>query len=396
MHFIKIIIVISLFLSPFTPIAQSTNTFNVAVEVNDQIITNYEISQRIKMLETFGAKSVSKKEVINSLINERLYTYSAIELEALPNNSEIDKGLDDFVKRGNLNKKDLLAYLDSRNVSQETLIAYITSGLTQRKVIQKKFVNNIIISQGDVASAIDKENVLSKSNSNVIEYIELTFSNLLSNKKSLKQLNTINNSSVNAIEGYQDFSCQKQTDLTPGNSYLLSVRTGPDNPQDTKAWIDYNNDGVFDNATELVMEALNTYDPELNITIPASGITNNTWLRMRISSDEVGSAITGCTNCTRGQSEDYSVRIVVVGVEEGTNPFQIYPNPANDKFFIKSSNQQIKNITLYNLIGEQIIELSNIKSKDLSVDVSNLTHGAYLLFIENESGYQTAKKIIIQ
>ena len=200
MHFIKIIIIISLFLSPFTPIAQSTNTFNIAVEVNDQIITNYEISQRIKMLETFGAKSVSKKKVINSLINERLYTYSAIELEALPNNSEIDKGLDDFAKRGNLNTKDLLAYLESRNVSQDTLIAYITAGLTQRKVIQKKFVNNIIISQSDVASAIDTENVLSKSNSNVIEYIELTFSNLVSDKKSLKQLSTINKMADNCLD----------------------------------------------------------------------------------------------------------------------------------------------------------------------------------------------------
>jgi hypothetical protein len=200
MHFIKIIIIISLFLSPFTPIAQSTNTFNIAVEVNDQIITNYEISQRIKMLETFGAKSVSKKKVINSLINERLYTYSAIELEALPNNSEIDKGLDDFAKRGNLNTKDLLAYLESRNVSQDTLIAYITAGLTQRKVIQKKFVNNIVISQGDVASAIDTENVLSKSNSNVIEYIELTFSNLVSDKKSLKQLSTINKMADNCLD----------------------------------------------------------------------------------------------------------------------------------------------------------------------------------------------------
>ena len=200
MHFIKIIIVISLFLSPFTSLAQSTNTFNVAVEVNDQIITNYEISQRIIMLETFGAKSVSKKEVINSLINERLFTYSAIELEALPNDSEIDKGLDDFAKRGNLNKKDLLAYLDSRNVSQETLIAYITAGLTQRKVIQKKFVNNIIISQSDVESAIDTENVLSKSNSNVIEYIELTFSNLISDKKSLKQLSTINKMVDNCLD----------------------------------------------------------------------------------------------------------------------------------------------------------------------------------------------------
>jgi hypothetical protein len=200
MHFIKIIIVISLFVSPFTSVAQSTNTFNVAVEVNDQIITNYEISQRIIMLETFGAKSVSKKEVINSLINERLFTYSAIELEALPNNSEIDKGLDDFEKRGNLNKKDLLAYLDSRNVSQETLIAYITAGLTQRKVIQKKFVNNIIISQSDVESAIDTENVLSKSNSNVIEYMELTFSNLISDKKSLKQLITINKMVDNCLD----------------------------------------------------------------------------------------------------------------------------------------------------------------------------------------------------
>jgi len=212
MHFIKIII-ISSFLFPFTAIAESTNTFKVAVEVNDQIITNYEISQRIKMLETFGAKSVSKKEVINSLINERLYTYSAIELEALPNNSEIDKGLDDFVKRGNLNKKDLLAYLDSRNVSQETLIAYITSGLTQRKVIQKKFVNNIIISQGDVASAIDKENVLSKSNSNVIEYIELTFSNLLSNKKSIKQLNTINKMVDNCLDLQSEAKDYENIDL---------------------------------------------------------------------------------------------------------------------------------------------------------------------------------------
>ena len=47
-------------------------------------------------------------------------------------------------------------------------------------------------------------------------------------------------------------------------------------------------------------------------------------------------------------------------------------------------------------MGEQIIELSNTNSKNLSVDVSDLPNGAYLIFIENESGYQAAKKIIIQ
>jgi hypothetical protein len=137
---------------------------------------------------------------MNSLINERLFTYSAIELEVLPNQSEIDKGLDDFAKRGNLSKKDLLAYLVSRNISKETLIAYITSGLTQRKVIQKKFVNNIIISQNDIASAIDTENLLSKNNSNIIEYIKLSFNDNFSDKKKNKFYNSINKMVDNCLD----------------------------------------------------------------------------------------------------------------------------------------------------------------------------------------------------
>ena len=42
--------------------------------------------------------------------------------------------------------------------------------------------------------------MLSKSNSNVIEYIELTFSNLVSDKKSLKQLSTINKMVDNCLD----------------------------------------------------------------------------------------------------------------------------------------------------------------------------------------------------
>ena len=79
MHFIKIIIVISLFLSPFTPVAQSTNTFNVAVEVNDQIITNYEISQRMKIqikyclnLKSLG-QILKKKFIILYFILQGVY-----------------------------------------------------------------------------------------------------------------------------------------------------------------------------------------------------------------------------------------------------------------------------------------------------------------------------------
>ena len=200
MQYIKYMIAISLFIHPFAAVSQSKSSFKVVAEVNDQIITNFEVDQRIKMLQTFGAKSISKQDIMNSLINERLFTYSAIELEVLPNQSEIDKGLDDFAKRGNLSKKDLLAYLESRNISKETLIAYITSGLTKRKVIQKKFVNNIIISQSDIASAIDTENLLSKNNSNIIEYIKLSFNDNISDKKKNKLYNSINKMVDNCLD----------------------------------------------------------------------------------------------------------------------------------------------------------------------------------------------------
>ena len=180
--------------------SQSKNIFEVAVEVNDQIITNYEISQRILMLQTFGAKNISKNDVINSLIDERLFSYSGNELEVLPNESDVEIGLDNFAKRGNLNKPELLKYLASKNIDEDTLRAYIEAGLTRRKVIQKKFINNIDISQRDVDSAYDLDEILSKNKSNEIEYISLTFSNPLKYDKQLKIFNKIRSNVDNCLD----------------------------------------------------------------------------------------------------------------------------------------------------------------------------------------------------
>ena len=118
--------------------------------------------------------------------------------------------------------------------------------------------------------------------------------------------NTITNPTLDGVDGYQDYSCEHQTYVDMGSSYTLSITTGPDNPQDTKVWIDINNDGVFDNSTELFLDAPNTYSPSVSITIPNS-IAINTPLRMRISSDEVGNNFTSCSDMFRGQVEDYAI-----------------------------------------------------------------------------------------
>lgn len=200
MQYFKLILLLSFMLFTNAAFSQPKNIFEVAVEVNDQIITNYEISQRILMLQTFGAKNISKNDVINSLIDERLFSYSGNELEVLPNESDVEIGLDNFAKRGNLNKPELLKYLASKNIDEDTLRAYVEAGLTRRKVIQKKFINNIDISQRDVDSAYDLDEILSKNKSNEIEYISLTFSNPLKYDKQLKIFNKIRSNVDNCLD----------------------------------------------------------------------------------------------------------------------------------------------------------------------------------------------------
>ncbi|MFH1319184.1 MAG: PKD domain-containing protein [Bacteroidota bacterium] len=121
-------------------------------------------------------------------------------------------------------------------------------------------------------------------------------------------LNTINNSSGNGADGYKDYSCTFNTILKEGLTYSISVGTGISNPQDTRGWIDFNNDGVFDGITELVFSANDNYNPSGTITIPFGAVID-TALRMRVSSDYSGSNPNPCNDSWYGQVEDYTVII---------------------------------------------------------------------------------------
>ena len=121
------------------------------------------------------------------------------------------------------------------------------------------------------------------------------------------QFANINHPSADAIEGYVDFSCDQRAMVELNSNYALRIYTGSNNPQDTRAWIDYNDNGIFE-SNEKVMEKLNTYDPVSIVQIPSNAIVNKA-LRLRISSDEVGSNNFSCDNVNRGQVEDYSIYI---------------------------------------------------------------------------------------
>ena len=119
------------------------------------------------------------------------------------------------------------------------------------------------------------------------------------------QFANINNPSLDGIDGYVDYSCELQAFVEAGTNYALRIYTGPTNSQDTRAWIDYNNDGIFSN-NEKVMDKINQFDPVSIVQIP-SNIAVNTPIRLRISSDEVGNNNGPTDNVNRGQVEDYAI-----------------------------------------------------------------------------------------
>lgn len=121
-------------------------------------------------------------------------------------------------------------------------------------------------------------------------------------------LNDLDNTTPNNDGAYNDYTCTRMTKLQPGTSYDLTVSTGTYNAEAVNAYIDYNNSGVFDAGEEIAsFPAAATGTRTLSFTTPASGVTMNTPLRLRVVSKFGSSPTDPCNTSSYGQAEDYSV-----------------------------------------------------------------------------------------
>jgi PKD repeat protein len=210
------------------------------------------------------------------------------------------------------------------------------------------------------------------------------------------ELKDINNTTIGAEEGYQDFSCVHSSIVSMGEVVPIQIRTGNLNPQDTRVWIDYNNNGTFEHPQELVFERLNAYNPSGQFIIPSTVPVQDTYLRVRIQSDEVGGAINGCNNHLRGQTEDYGIKISGYASIPNSDyfSFTVYPNPANDQITIETLTG-LNSVYLYSIIGELIFSAINInQTNSLTVDCNDLPSGVYIIQVKDSQNNSSEKKLI--
>lgn len=73
--------------------------------------------------------------------------------------------------------------------------------------------------------------------------------------------------------------------------------------------------------------------------------------------------------------------------------FKTYPNPAQSNLTFENKKQLPVSISIYNVLGSEVIKIDKNSNAKLKVNVSNLTPGIYLLRTESEGIYTTTRFI---
>lgn len=204
------------------------------------------------------------------------------------------------------------------------------------------------------------------------------------------QINSINR--ISGADGGYIYT-GLSTELTQGLSYSLTLSpgyTGTSYSEYFKAWIDFNQDGVFADPTEKIYDSGSGVTSTVTgtVTIPATATPGVTRMRVAmkyISSGDIAQP-SPCLAFAYGEVEDYCVEILNgIGLTEtplsGNMVYMVYPNPAqHDLIFtifnfedLESSNNQI---SLVNNVGQTLIS-QPLQAKTTTVDISSLPNGVY-------------------
>ena len=128
--------------------------FGPAIKVNDQVVTKFEIDQRLRMLRLFRTPGDLPKLSEEQLIDDRLRMHAARQLGIAPSDQEIQQGMAEFAGRANLNTEQFLTALRQGGVAPESFRDFVRAGLAWRSVVQAKFGSRVQISEQEVDRAI--------------------------------------------------------------------------------------------------------------------------------------------------------------------------------------------------------------------------------------------------
>ena len=162
--YIAIIVLILLPISAF-----SKSDFRVAYQIDDQIISNYDIDQARKLRILLSNSNISRSEVETIVINEKIKEIYANRLKITVLDTELKSQLASFLKSNKMSVGELKSLMNSKGIDIETFYNFIESNIRWQKVLDSRFgykIDNLSLQdampEAPTPKKIEKEYVFSE------------------------------------------------------------------------------------------------------------------------------------------------------------------------------------------------------------------------------------------
>ena len=149
---ISIILLVATSLANIKVLAQ--NKFEPIVTVNNRIVSHYELSQRLALLNVLQPNKISRKQVLKNLINERLLEQFSEQFKIKISEKKIEEELSVLANQFNVSNDVFLEELKKLNISKQTVTSFLKNRILLTEVVYFKFSNRAAISVDEVDSFI--------------------------------------------------------------------------------------------------------------------------------------------------------------------------------------------------------------------------------------------------
>jgi len=119
--------------------SEAQNRFRPAIQVGDNIITEYQLTQRTRFLSLLRAPGDPRALARDQLINESIQVAAASAAGDLPEDAQVIQGLQEFASRASLTADEFINALGQEGVDVQTYRDFVTAGIAWRSHIQGTF-----------------------------------------------------------------------------------------------------------------------------------------------------------------------------------------------------------------------------------------------------------------
>ena len=129
----------------------------VAVMVNGEPITNFDIEQRSKLMMLSTHKPPERQEVINELIDEKLKIREGKKFSIDPSASDVDQSYTAMSGRMHISADQLTKQLESQGIRADTLKSRIRADMVWSNLVRGRYKESLQIGEKDIEEKVKEQ-----------------------------------------------------------------------------------------------------------------------------------------------------------------------------------------------------------------------------------------------